>query len=510
MIRELSSNASVNAAADGDGPVGRLLQLCAGAGLFRATDGRYYAAVGGTGGRPEVYALRSDAFRDWLIDGYGRQFGEVPSDWAIRRARSALGATARFSLERPTVFDRVGQYDGRYYLDLADRTGRAVEITAEGWRVIDRPPIRFCRPDGQLPLPEPSHDGSIDLLWPYLNVSEGGFWTAVIWEIAALRPTGPYPILELTGPAGVGKSTCTWVLRHIIDPTMPALLSDPRNIREVMVATRQAWIQAYNNISVMPVWFSDALCILASGGAVIERASLATDECRFIQAQRPTIINGIDELLVRLDAGDRKISVEVGHGWGKPHGCEQEMARSLERDHPSILGGLLNIFSGALRELPNVPRVSLPRMADFAVFAEATGRALGWPPGRALSNYHDFRREVADARLDESPAGCIVVEFARQMVDWSGTPANLFGELTAMADQARAGSSRWPKSPLLLSKELRRISGLLGMHGVSVAFRRSNAQRLISISAHRRPAEVPVADITSYGVSECAGEPSGT
>jgi hypothetical protein len=82
----------------------------------------------------------------------------------------------------------------------------------------------------------------------------------------------------------------------------------------------------------------------------------------------------------------------------------------------------------------------------------------------------------------------------------SGTPVNLFGELTAMADQSTAGSSRWPKSLPSRAKELRRISGLLGMHGVSVAFRRSNALRLISVSARRRHVEAPVADGTSDGI----------
>jgi hypothetical protein len=78
-----------------------------------------------------------------------------------------------------------------------------------------------------------------------------------------------------------------------------------------------------------------------------------------------------------------------------------------------------------------------------------------------------------------------------------------------MADESTAGSGHWPKSAPSLAKELRGISGLLGMHGVSVAFRRSNALRLISVSARRRPADVPLTDGTSDCASECAGEPAG-
>jgi hypothetical protein len=78
-----------------------------------------------------------------------------------------------------------------------------------------------------------------------------------------------------------------------------------------------------------------------------------------------------------------------------------------------------------------------------------------------------------------------------------------------MADKPRAGSDQWPKSAPSLAKELRRISGLLGMHGISIAFRRSSALRLINVSARRRPADVTLADGTIDCVSECAGEPAG-
>jgi hypothetical protein len=78
-----------------------------------------------------------------------------------------------------------------------------------------------------------------------------------------------------------------------------------------------------------------------------------------------------------------------------------------------------------------------------------------------------------------------------------------------MKDQPMAGSGRRPKSPPSLAKELRRISGLLGMHGISVAFRRGNALRLIGVSARRRPADVPLAEGTSDCVSECAGDRAG-
>src|SRR4051812_25014958 len=89
------------------GPVKRLIGLTATAGLFRSTDGRSYARVS-VGGRREIHALESLAFRDWLIDGYFRACRELPSEWAVRRVLAALEATARYEAGTPSVFVRVG------------------------------------------------------------------------------------------------------------------------------------------------------------------------------------------------------------------------------------------------------------------------------------------------------------------------------------------------------------------------------------------------------------------
>jgi hypothetical protein len=56
----------------------------------------------------------------------------------------------------------------------------------------------------------------------------------------------------------------------------------------------------------------------------------------------------------------------------------------------------------------------------------------------------------------------------------------------------------------------RRNSGILGMHGVSVAFHRTTHTRFINLSLRQGPAEIPLAGITGHGVLECAGNEVGT
>ena len=201
-----------------------------GARVFRAGDGRLFARVP-VGKRVEVYGLRSGAFRDWLIGGHFREFGELPPAEAIRRVIGALEAFARFGSGPPQVFIRVGgncdKQGAGYYIDLGDVTGHAIEIGAGGWSVVERPGVEFRRPDGLLPLPRPSREGSIELLRPYVNVSPSDFRLLVAWMAAALRPVGPYPILVIYGEQGSAKSTLARIIRSMIDPQDAALLSEP-------------------------------------------------------------------------------------------------------------------------------------------------------------------------------------------------------------------------------------------------------------------------------------------
>jgi len=242
-----SNGEAINNPLERERPVKALLRLTETALFLRSTDGRFYARVQ-VGGRPEIYALRSPAFRAWLIDQYFNTCNDVASDWSIRRALSKLVATARFEGATPSIFTRVGHDGDEYgngsacYLDLADPAGRAIRIGSESWSVIDNPPVHFRRCHGHLPLPMPIRGGSIELLRPYVNVSDADFRLLVVWMAAALRPVGPYPILVLNAEHGAAKTSTASILRLLIDPRAGRLPGQPRNTRSLMVSAADHWV----------------------------------------------------------------------------------------------------------------------------------------------------------------------------------------------------------------------------------------------------------------------------
>src|SRR5262249_22017278 len=160
-----------------------------------------------------------------------------------------------FDVPERAVSIRVAEHAGRIYLDLADEQWRTVQIGPDGWRVLGCPPVRFRRAAGMLPLPIPERVGSIEALRPLLNLSSEHDFTLVVgWLMAASRPSGPYPLLAISGEQGSSKTVLSKLLRALVDPNAAPVRALPREERELMIAANNGHLLAFDNLSSLPVW----------------------------------------------------------------------------------------------------------------------------------------------------------------------------------------------------------------------------------------------------------------
>ena len=88
------------------------------------------------------------------------------------------------------------------------------------------------------------------------------------------------------------------------------------------------------------------------------------DEVLF-EAARPTILNGIEDVITRADLADRAIFLSIPPITEVHRRPEAEFWRKFEIARPRILGALLDAAAQGLRTLPQVRLQRLPRMADF-------------------------------------------------------------------------------------------------------------------------------------------------
>jgi hypothetical protein len=304
--------------------------------------------------------------------------------------------------------------------------------------------VRFRRPTGILPLPVPERGGSIEALLPFLNLSsQNDFVLVVAWLLATLRPGGPYPLLAIFGEQGSAKTVLSKMLKALVDPNAAPVRALPREERELMIAANNGYLLAFDNLSGLPAWLSDALCRLASGGSFAVRQLYTDDDEVLFQAARPLLVNGIEEVITRPDLADRAIFLTLPPVADDRRQTERELWREFERARPRIIGALLDLVVHGLRTLPGtVDR--LPRMADFALWAAACETAL-WPSGTFGRGYETNRQAAMKCIIDADPVAACVREIMAERSSWTGSAADL---LRAGAGRGSDGVSRdgggWP------------------------------------------------------------------
>ena len=222
-------------------PTDALMRMAGVERVILGSDGRSYASVT-VNGQAECRELKSKAFRNLLTHAALKATGKLPTPEAIAAVVGVLEANAEFDGAREDVFLRVarGPSGSSYFLDLADREGRIIEIQSDGWEPVTTAPVCFRRAAGQLALPMPERGGSLELLKKYVNVEAADWPLFVGWLTAAVRPVGPHPILVLTGEQGAAKTTMLRVCRRLIDPNASPVRSQPKELRDLMIAGARA------------------------------------------------------------------------------------------------------------------------------------------------------------------------------------------------------------------------------------------------------------------------------
>jgi hypothetical protein len=450
----------------------QLISVATEAELFHSSDGTAYADLRVNDHR-ETWPIRSTGFRRWLLRLYYKQTGGAPNPAAVSSALAVIEARAYYDGPAREVFARIARVEDKVYFDLADDEWRIVEIDPQGWRVLAESPVRFCRRRRMLALPTPVAGGSVEALRPYLNVKNYDFTLTVAYLLAALSGRGPYPVIVLLGEAGTAKSTMLEVLKALVDPTTAPLRAPPRENRDLFIAANNSHIIAFDNLSQIPEWLSDALCRLSTGGGFSTRQLYTDEEEQVFDAMRPVALNAIENVVIRGDLADRSIFFTLEAIADDERLTEKEFWAAFEEDRPRIFGALLGAVAHGLRALPDTELDGYPRMADFALWGTACEGAL-WEPG---TFEHAYRLNRAKANADIIEADLIasaIVKFIADQDDeyWQGESAPLLAQLSRCVSEAEREGKYWPKAANALSGRLTRAAPALRKIGIDMVAKR--------------------------------------
>jgi hypothetical protein len=164
--------------------------------LFHDPGGKPFARLL-VDGHHENHAVRGPRFRQIIKCRFYEAVGYTPNAETFRSALDVLelkaleGPVRTVHVRTAEVIDPADPEHPTYYLDLGDVTGRAVKITSAGWDIIEDPPVRFRRPYGMLPLPDPERGGSLNEIWRFVNIrDQHDRMLFKAWLRACVRPLG--------------------------------------------------------------------------------------------------------------------------------------------------------------------------------------------------------------------------------------------------------------------------------------------------------------------------------
>jgi hypothetical protein len=342
----------------------------------------------------------------------------------------------------------------------------------------------------------PSKNGDIRKLLDYINIVKPEHQLLfLVYVVSCFIEDIPHPIAIFHGPQGTAKSTSCRILKRIIDPSKIDVLSFPKNETELVQQLSHHWLLAYDNVSLLPDWASDALCRAVTGGGFSKRELYTDDEDVIYYFRRCIVLNGINLASNKPDVLDRSLLFALEPIDPAKRRTENELWKNFEQDLPVILGGILDSLSKALQILPTVKLVGFPRMADFAEKGCAIATALGYTQDEFERAYAANRNEHNESVVQEDIVASAIVKFMEDKNVWDDHPQALYDDLLAMYGERRP--KNFPADHTRLSRHLNTITSNLSAVGLQIeSYKDSKGKRgrYIKITNANKPASQPSLD----------------
>jgi hypothetical protein len=416
----------------------------------------------------ETHAVKGGGFSKFLKMVFWDQTDEPLYGDALTAALAHAEMRALLGDHRE-LYARVAHLDGAVFVDAGDAAWGAYAITPEGWTYVSRHPVPFVRSRGSVPFPTPARGRPLgQLLMEILSIPAETARLLSAWAVCTYCG-GPYLVLVLHGEQGSGKTTAAKVLRALTDPSAVPLRTPPRESRDLVVAANGSHVVAYDNLSSLPQWLSDALSMIATGGGYEARQLYTDIDEVLVKLKRPILLNGIENPAVSADLLDRSLVAAMRPIKETRRRSEDEIDADLEALAGEMLGALFDAVSTALANVSSTPSPSWARMVDATRWALAAADTLGTNSTRLEKTLKRNRVRRDELVLESSVFSIAVIEYAIAKVAWEGTTAELKAVLEAETKTGQANATKkeiWPQTVQKVAAVLAREAPILRRQGI--------------------------------------------
>ena len=466
--------------------------------LWKDESGRFYVRYP-VKDKYELTELASEDFADWLYVKQSplrnKSGGTATSPLPYFRQRvKELVAVAKYDegIPETKLLSRAGYYNDKIYLCLYSKAHEVVEISAQGWKVINESeaPVLFVPNATALELPVPQRGGSLQQLSNLVNMDNQDFRLLVLWLLAVLNPSIECPILSISAGYGAGKTTLTRFIKSLIDPDNAGELAPFSKEDDLYAASSSRYIISVDNVSKITKKWSDIYCRLTTGAGAVKRKNYTNNEAFDLRVRNPLILNGIDFDPVFPDLRDRCLFIRLKQL--KERKSKHELEEKFDAIRPQILGALLDAVVAALRNTKyRLERDIGFRMLDTAEFAmkAADAGALPFTKAELRESLEARNSEVKAEELMNDPVGRAVYEIVDEKLSASVEAESivemrseeLWKEVIDKAKSYAKMPKDVPNSGSSFGKRLLAIRGLLQLNGISFMTEHTRSGTKISL-----------------------------
>ena len=431
-------------------------------------------------GHWEVMAIKSRRFHLYVTKLFFDETGSAPGKDAIAQAMSVLEMRACFSPNEYKLQRRIASHEGCLFYDLGDPDWRSLNISQFGAGIATDPPILFLRKKGMGTQLIPDFQTPATSL-PQLCKSHFRFkrdedsLLFMVYLVTCFLPDIAHVILVLFGEKGAAKTTTMKMLKKIVDPGIPDLLSMPSSKQDLAFVLSNTYMPIFDNLDTLSAEKSDMLCMAATGGAFSKRTLYTDSDETVLSLKRCVALNGINVVATRADLLDRSIVLELDRISKNERKTEQAILETFEQDLPRILGAVFNALSQAMSMRGNVELDQVGRMADFTYWGYAIAEALEIGGEEFLSAYLNNQDRANTEALAAHPVAAAVQALLKRDPNWSGSVSSLLKVLEGIAGTESISTHvrSWPKDANVLSRRLKEVKSNLEEIGIFFDIRHS-------------------------------------
>ena len=481
--------------------------------IFKDDVGMIYVAIRlGKNKHLDIVSINNIKFKRYLSKLFRDNTGSAIGETSINTAIINLAAEAEFADDIIPLHLKVawgseanGAKSDCIYYDMCDTQRSIIEISKDGWRIISGNnkdvSILFKR-FNQQPQVEPDRNYPPDIFDKLLNLTnvknQKHRHLLIVYIISTLIPEIDHPILTTYGPKGSAKSFLLELIKKIVDPTKPTLLTLHRNVDQFIQQVNHNYINYYDNVKFIPSWPSDEICKAVTGVGHTKRDLYTTDNDYVYEHRRPLGLNGINVALTEPDALDRSISIELEDIDEDKRRKEADLWAEFEKIRPQVFAYILDVIVKAMQIKETLYLKSLPRMADFTEWGEAISQAMGYPPMSFIEIYKENRNEQNIVAVNENLVSSLLLKYILDIEKEDGPieekqydPLELFNELIVYAEDnnIKIDYRQFPKDAASFVKKIKTvIPNFKAGYGIIITVGRNSKDNTSIITISRKTA----------------------